>query len=93
MWCVLDPAVQFAPAASQKGFWPLNNQYRGRNLVPGNADFQLSGINLNSEAPQWLEAPIHFTGDQDSYAEIVNDDSIAVTRSFSWIGAINMYAR
>ena len=30
--------------------------------MPGNADFQLSGINLNSEAPQWLESthPIHW---------------------------------
>ena len=61
--------------------------------MPGNADFQLSGINLNSGAGQWLDAPIRFTGDQDSYAEIVNDDSIAVAKSFSWIGAVNRYAR
>ena len=61
--------------------------------MPGNADFQLSGINLNSEAGQWRDAPVQFTGDQNSYAEIVNDDSIAVTKSFSWIGAVNRYAR
>ena len=82
------PAATFKPAASQRGFWPLNEDVQGRNLVSGNGDFVLHDVGFSTEN-EFMHAPARFNGMPDSYAEILNNNNIQMTTSFSWIGAVN----
>jgi hypothetical protein len=70
------------------GFWPLNKKYGGKNLASSHSDFVLSNVAYGSEDGEWKSAPVSFSTAADSYAELSGTGSIAVTRSFSWIGAI-----
>ena len=82
------PAATFKPTASQRGFWPLNEDVQGRNLVSGNGDFVLRDVGFSTEN-EFMHAPARFNGMPDSYAEILNNNNIQMTTSFSWIGAVN----
>ena len=81
------PAATFKPTASQLGFWPLNEDVQGRNLVSGNGDFVLRDVGFSTEN-EFMHGPARFNGMPDSYAEILNNNNIQMTTSFSWIGAI-----
>ena len=80
------------PGANQRGFWPLNNAYNGKNLVSGNGDLVLNGVNVESTTSEWLHALARFTGQAGSFAEIIANEGIKVSGSFSWIGAMKRKA-
>ena len=52
------------------------------------SDFVLSSPAYSSDEGPWKSPPVSFTTAPDSYAELTGTGSIAVTRGFSWIGAI-----
>ena len=82
------PAATFKPTANQRGFWPLNEDVQGRNLVSGKWDFVLHDVDFSTDN-EFMHAPARFYGRPDSYAEILNNNSIQMSKSFSWIGAVN----
>ena len=75
------------PTANQRGFWPLNEDIKGRNLVSGKGDFVLHGVNFSTEN-DFMHAPARFYKDAGSYAEILDNENIQMSKSFSWIGAV-----
>ena len=81
------PAATFKPTANQRGFWPLNADVRGRNLVSGKGDFVLYDEDFSTEVNDFMHAPARF--DAFSYAEILDNENIKMSKSFSWIGAVN----
>ena len=82
------PAATFKPTASQRCFWPLNKDVQGRNLVSGNGDFVLRDVGFSAEN-EFMHASALFNGMPDSYGEILNNNNIQTSKSFSWIGAVN----
>ena len=82
------PAATFKPTAKERGFWPLNEDVQGRNLVSGKGDFVLHDVEF-STGNEFMHAPARFSSDAGSYAEILNNNKIQMTTSFSWIGAVN----
>ena len=81
-------AVTFKLTANQRGFWPLNEDVQGRNLVSGKGDFVLYGVDFSTDN-EFMHAPARFDGSYGSYAEILDNDNIQMSKSFSWIGAVN----
>ena len=57
--------------------------------MAGGSNIELSGMDFNSAAYQWLSSPARFTGQADSYGEILNSSSVEVTGSFGFIAAVN----
>ena len=64
---VVGTVVDFPP--NQIGYWPLNEEHGGRNLVIGNGDFQLSGVMFGTDDRKTAR----FTGEDNSYAEIIDN--------------------
>ena len=52
----------------------------------------LNGVNFESTANEWLHAPARFTGQAGSHAEIIGNEGVKVSGSFSWIGAMSRKA-
>ena len=82
------PAATFKPTANQRGFWPLNADVQGRNLVSGKGDFVLHDVDFSTDN-EFMHAPARFYARDDSYAEILNNNNIQISMSFTWIGAVN----
>ena len=60
--------------------------------MSGNGDLTLTRVNFESSANGWLHAPAQFTGQVGSHAEIIGNEGIKVSGSFSWIGAMSRKA-
>ena len=81
------PAATFKPTANQRGFWPLNEDVKGRNLVNEKGDFVLHDVDFSTEN-DFMHAPARFYKDAGSYAKILDNENIQMSKSFSWIGAV-----
>jgi hypothetical protein len=70
------------------GFWPLNEQYGGKNLATEGVDFELGNVGFDTGNGDFRSAPAKFSKTQDSVANLAGASSMVLGRSFSWIGAV-----
>ena len=69
-------------------FWPLNEEYGGRDLVtPVVSDIHLYVVTFDDNSGAWRSAPARFAGSSTSYGQIVNSPHLALPGSFSWMAA------
>jgi len=90
---VCTPAPTEAPTeapvhAAMLGFWPLNEEYGGKNLATDGVDFELGNVGFDAGNGDFKSAPAKFSTAQDSVAVLDNANAIAVGMSFSWVGAV-----
>ena len=70
-------------------FWPLNEQFGGKNLIDNSINFHLYDITFSSAAANdsWKSPPAYFAGRSTSYAHLVDSPLLALSESFSWMAA------
>ena len=71
----------------QIAFWPLTEEYQGRNLIPGGTDVQLEGVLFTGDTGPWRSIPAYFAGSASSYATGTGDD-LLIARDFSFMAAV-----
>jgi hypothetical protein len=70
------------------GFWPLNEEYGGKNLATDGVDFELGNVGFDVENGNFQSAPAKFSTAQDSVAKLAGAKSMVLGNSFSWIGTL-----
>ncbi len=71
-------------------FWPLNQRFKGRDLVTPVSEIHLHGVTYTDTLGHWLSPPVLFAGTSASYGQIVDSEHLRLPGSFSWMASVYM---
>ena len=85
--CDGEAKCGFAAVTGMVGFWPLDLQDKGKNLVADGQDFTLTDVEYQDDDGRWKSAPAYFPS-RDSRGVLSSSSfSFGKQESFSWMAA------
>ena len=73
------------------GFWPLNQNYQGQDLINGTSNITLNGVLFDVVATPWAAPAVEFLGNSSSWGYTASSPHLVLMKSFSWMA--NVYVQ
>ena len=87
---ILFSGMKYKPIEGQTNFWPMNDKFKGANLVDSNAELTMHNVTFDYESGSFGKfLPARFSR-QTGYCEIVNNSAIVTEKSFSFMAVVKI---